>query len=87
MAKITCKRCSVSRVNLLCDLYEKAFHFRDKKAFEDFKKLVRLSSRRGYPQGDQVLSDGLDPEGVRAACWNISSLLTDEDLEILGYKV
>jgi hypothetical protein len=86
MTYITCKRCSVVRVNLLCDLYEKGCEGNDGKALEDLTSLVRLARERGFEGGQVLLSPGLGRSVSRPVCWNVSSLLTDEDLERLGYK-
>ena len=82
----TCKRCSVTRVNVLCELYERAYHDNEDKSRQDLGKLVTLAADRGYWQGRDVLAPGLDESKVRSLCWNISSVLTEEDLERLGYR-
>jgi hypothetical protein len=83
----TCKRCSVTRVNILCELYEQAFQENGDKAKQDLAKLVALAADRGYWQGRDMMNPGLDESKVRSFCWNISSLLKDEDLERLGYRI
>ena len=83
----TCKRCSVSRVNILCDLYHASFQLGDRKAKKDLRHLAELAVKRGYVHGADVLLPDL-PEGeVRSICWNISSLLQDDDMARLGYRV
>ena len=81
-----CKRCSVTRVNILCELYQRAFMDGDAKAGDDLAKLTTLAVERGYHQGRDALQPGLSEAAVRSLCWNISSLLEDEDLTRLGYK-
>ena len=83
----SCKRCSVTRVNVLCELYGRAFQNGDGKAKKDLEKLVALAAERGYWQGRDMLRPELDESKVRSFCWNISSLLKDEDLERLGYRI
>jgi hypothetical protein len=82
----TCKRCSVTRVNVLCELYQRAFVDGDVRAGTDLAKLTALATERGYRQGSEALQPGLSESTVRSLCWNISSLLEDEDLARLGYN-
>ncbi|MGD8385861.1 MAG: hypothetical protein PVG49_01875 [Desulfobacteraceae bacterium] len=82
--KAFCRRCSVVRVNTLCRLYEKGIMNGDRRAEEDLRALAKTALGRGYAQANQVLETGLDPSAVRRMCWNISSVLTDRDLEIRG---
>ena len=82
----TCKRCSVNRVNTLCELYRRAYIEGDDPARNDLAKLTALAMERGYRQGKEALQPGLSEEVVRSLCWNISSLLEDEDLARLGYN-
>jgi hypothetical protein len=86
MSYRTCKRCSVSRVNTLCDLYERAFTCEEENARRDLTKLVKLAAARGYSPGLDLLRNGHDEAAARCLCWNISSVLNDKDLEIMGYK-
>lgn len=81
----TCKRCSVTRVNILCDLYSRAYEEKEEKALRDFIRLVKLAAERGYRDGLDLQKEGLDEQRVRSVCWNVSSVLTDEDLIRLGY--
>ncbi|MBU2550523.1 MAG: hypothetical protein KKB20_19100 [Proteobacteria bacterium] len=83
----SCKRCSVSRVNSLVELYELAFRKRMAQERNMLEHLVRLASERGYEAGRQLLDPNLSESGVRALAWNVSSLLEDEDLERLGLCV
>ena len=86
MAYITCKRCSITRVNQLCDLYEAAFCQGDKSALSKLKKLVKTAVDRGYPEGVILLEPDLEGSRARAVSWNVSSLLTDADMRALGFK-
>lgn len=79
-----CRRCSVVRVNTLCRLYEHGVRDGDRRAGEDLRALVKTALERGYPHAHKVLETGLDPSAVRRMCWNISSVLTDRDLQIRG---
>lgn len=79
-----CRRCSVVRVNTLCRLHEQGVAGDDPKARKDLEVLVRLAADRGYREGDRVFRPDLDPSMVRSVCWNISSLLTDEDFQSRG---
>ena len=86
MSYRTCKRCSVTRVNTLCELYRRAFHDGESKALKDLAKLSGLAHRRGYAEGVRVMHPGLTEAEVRSLCWNVSSMLEDEDLFRLGYN-
>jgi len=75
----TCRRCSVTRVNTLCRLYDEGFCEHNPEARETLKALVKLSADRGYAQGTELLAPSLPGEFIRRICWNVSSLLTEED--------
>ncbi|MFH1139239.1 MAG: hypothetical protein V1816_24420 [Pseudomonadota bacterium] len=87
MADITCKRCSISRVNQLCDLYTEAFSHNNRTAWAKLKKLVDLAAARGYGEAIRFMQPDLDYGNIRAYAWNISSLLVDADLQALGLKI
>jgi hypothetical protein len=80
----TCKRCSIARVNSLCQLYEEAFEGKESKSFDNLRALVQLAQSRGIVNGKQILRPGLGKSKVRALAWNISSLLYNDDLLRLG---
>ena len=84
MSYRTCRRCSVTRVNTLCELYEHGFRNGDHQARKNLAKLTQMAMARGYSQGSGVLLPGLSESSVRSLCWNISSLLTDEDMSFVG---
>jgi len=84
MSDYVCRRCSVQRVNILCDLYEQAIRNNREKAAHQLKKLVQKASRQGYREGIQILQAGIAPDSVRKLAWNISSFLKDTDFEELG---
>ena len=75
----TCRRCSVNRVSTLCRLYDEGFRENHREARETLKALVKLSGDRGYAQGAELLVPDLPGEFIRRICWNVSSLLTEED--------
>lgn len=81
----TCKRCSVTRVNILCKIYEQSFHEKDKKAERHLSQLVKLAADRGYEEGLELINGIKEEAQVRSICWNVSSVLTDDDLKRLGY--
>lgn len=81
--KPTCRRCSVNRVNMLCGLYDRAYREDMPESRKAFQALVELAGKRGYPKGMDILQPGLSEKAVRKLCWNISSLLTDDDLKHL----
>ncbi len=83
----TCKRCSVLRVNALCDLHARACQDQDAGAYRKLKAMVALAARRGYDGGSQLLGNGLPDEAVRSLSWNVASVLTDDDLHKAGIKV
>ena len=82
--KVTCRRCSVLRVNTLCRLYDEGFTENDESSKKHLKALVLISKERGYSDGDFILNPGLESHYVRKICWNISSLLNDKDFKRLG---
>jgi hypothetical protein len=82
-----CRRCSVVRVNLLCGLYEQGFKENDDVARARLKTLVDLAGKRGYRDGASVMYPDLQEEFVRRVCWNISSLLSDDDFSSCGVSV
>ncbi|SPD71917.1 hypothetical protein PITCH_A1100016 [uncultured Desulfobacterium sp.] len=82
-----CRRCSITRVNLLCQLHEQANMLGDLQAKKTLEHLVHLAGQRGYGEGEQIMRNELPKQTVRSLCWNISSLLTDEDFKRLGLKV
>jgi len=83
----SCKRCSVKRVNALCELFDMANHNNDNSARRALNELINIADKRGYKRGQKVWEVGLSKSEVRSICWNISSLLKDEDLEQLGVEI
>lgn len=81
-----CRRCSVVRVNLLCRFYDQGFREKERDAVKKLEALVRIARMRGYAEGTEILFEGLAQDFVRKVCWNISSLLTEEDLLHVGVK-
>ncbi|MCF8033362.1 MAG: hypothetical protein K9K66_09585 [Desulfarculaceae bacterium] len=83
----TCKRCSVARVNALTKAYARA-HEEVSSGKGPLLNLVQLANRRGYADARKLLTPGLSDKEVRAACWNVSSFLEDEEVEtVLGIKL
>jgi hypothetical protein len=81
-----CKRCSVTRVNTLCEIYIKAHQDEDEKAMHDLRKVVDLVNARGFDEVFKILKPGLVNQHLRSFCWNISSFLEDEDMkQIFGW--
>ena len=80
----TCKRCSISRVNALCALYEEAFHDDEAMSLNKLKALVQVAQSRGVPDCQKILMPGLVNSQVRTVAWNISSVLFNDDLLRLG---
>ena len=85
--KVTCRRCSVLRVNTLCRLYEEGYRENDEGSKKQLKSLVNISKERGYDGGDLILNSHLESGEVRKICWNISSLLTDKDFNRNGVSL
>ena len=83
----SCRRCSITRVNVLCELHELANLQGDLHAKKKLEHLVNLARMRGYGEGEKIIKNDLPKQTVRSLCWNISSLLTDEDFTRLGLKV
>jgi len=69
------------------DLVEKARDREEPAAKRQLKLLSSMAKERGVSTAGRVLEPGLDDGDVRALCWNISSVLTDEDLERLGISL
>lgn len=84
---VSCRRCSVLRVNALCRLYAEGFNDKMNQSQAQLKSLVKTAKERGYSYGSKILAPDLAPEKVRRICWNISSLLTDKDFQRLGVNL
>jgi hypothetical protein len=80
----TCKRCSITRVNALCALYEEAFGENESTSLTNLKALVQLAQSRGFADGRRILLPGLRKSQLRTLAWNISSVLFNDDLLRLG---
>jgi len=80
----TCKRCSIARVNALCELYAGAYEENGSKSLTHLKALVQLAQSRGFANGTQILRPGLRKSQVRNLAWNISSVLFNDDMLSLG---
>lgn len=83
----TCKRCSITRVNALCALYEEAFGENASTSLvnlKNLKALVQLAQSRGLADGRRILTPGLRKSQLRTLAWNISSVLFNDDLLRLG---
>ena len=81
---VSCRRCSVLRVNALCRLYDEGFRDKMAQSQTQLKSLIKIAEERGYSYGSKILFPDLAPDQVRRICWNISSLLTDGDFQRLG---
>lgn len=75
------------RVNMLCSLYEQGFKEDDDAARGRLKILVDLAGKRGYRDGASVLFPDLSEDFVRKICWNISSLLSEDDYSSCGVSL
>jgi len=81
----TCKRCSVSRVNVLVRAYEKCHHAGDEATLAKLRQVAQLVKGRGFDGGVALLAAGLNDRALRDICWNVSSFLSDQEVEtILG---
>jgi len=86
MSDRSCRRCSVSRVNMLCEAYVKAHEQDNSNALQKLRKVVDLVRARGFSEGFKILTPGLTDQQLRAFCWNVSSFLEDEDMnQIFGW--
>ena len=86
MSDRSCKRCSVSRVNTLCEVYVKAHRNEDPKAMQELRKVADLVHSRGFDEVFKILKPGLANQQLRGFCWNVSSFLEDEDMkQIFGW--
>lgn len=80
----TCKRCSVARVNSLARAYEAAHAPGGEATLGKLRQLVLIAKGQGF-DGMALLTPGLGERAVRELCWNVSSFLTDKEVEtILG---
>ena len=77
----------MTRVNILCELVEAMHSNEDADARDKLHQLVSLSIKRGYEEGAKIWKIGPGKNDIRALCWNISSLLEDDDFRKLGFKV
>ena len=77
-----CKRCSVTRVNALCQAYEKAHQPDGARHLARLRSLVELAAKRDYPQARGLLTPGLGPQELRALCFNVASFLSDEEVKV-----
>ncbi len=84
---ITCRRCSVLRVNALCKLYDDGYRQNDSRAQTLLHFFVGLAKERGYAGGAKILMPGLAEDAVRKTSWNVSSLLTNEDFSFKGINI
>ncbi len=83
----TCKRCSVARVNKLCQTYQQAHGPDGASLLTPLRQIVEMVKGRGLDTAAVLLSPGLNEKDLRAHCWNISSFLKDEEVEsILGRR-
>ena len=78
-----CKRCSVNRVNIFCRAYQQAHQAGDERTLARLKELVKLVEERGYQGAGGLLTPGLGPRDLRALCFNVSSFVKDEDVEVV----
>jgi hypothetical protein len=86
MRERTCKRCSVTRVNTLCEIYENAHLDNDPKALHGLREVATLVKTRGYEDVLRLLKPGLADHQLRAFCWNVSSFLEDDEMKrIFGW--
>lgn len=81
MGERTCKRCSVTRVNTLCQVYENAHQNNDLKAWHGLREVSDLVKSRGYDEALRILKPGLANQQLRAFCWNVSSFLEDDEMK------
>ncbi len=78
-----CKRCSVSRVNALCEAYEKAHQPGGEATLSKLRNIIKLATQKDYAMASRLLTPGLKPQELRALCFNVSSFLTDEDVKLI----
>ena len=79
-----CKRCSVTRVNMLSRIYESAHGDGASRKFKGLKHLVEIAKKRGYDKAEALMSPGLEGRELRALCWNVSSFLKDDEVSIFA---
>lgn len=83
----TCKRCSVTRVNALVEVYTQAHQNGGGRQLSQLKQVSSLAVQRGFSQGRGLLTPGLADKDLRALCWNVSSFIQDEEAgRIMGRK-
>jgi hypothetical protein len=84
----TCKRCSVTRVNALVKAYEQAHQEGGQPWLSRLRQVDQLCQGRGFREAGRLLRPGLEGQGLRSLCWNVSSFLSDEEARsILGVRL
>lgn len=85
---LTCKRCSVRRVNALVKAYEKAHSPDGERWMRRLRKVESLCKTRGFKGAGMLRKPGLSGKELRALCWNASSFIKDDEAEsILEVKL
>lgn len=79
----TCKRCSVARVNALVRAYHLAHSPSPNGASSGLREVIALVKNRGYAHSRGLGTPGLSDKDLRALCWNVSSFLKDEEVELI----
>jgi hypothetical protein len=74
----------VARVNSLARAYEAAHAPGGETTLGKLRQLILIAKGQGF-DGVALLTPGLAEKTVRELCWNVSSFLTDKEVEtILG---
>lgn len=85
---LTCKRCSVTRVNALVEAYQQTHSSDDHSWRRRLRQVETLCKSRGFSQAGRLLQPGLTDKKLRALCWNVSSFIKENEAEtILGIKL
>lgn len=85
---LTCKRCSVTRVNALVEAYQKAHSADGLEWQRKLRQIESICKRRGFTHAGRLQQPGLVDKELRALCWNVSSFLKDNEAEsILNVKL
>lgn len=88
ISDLTCKRCSVTRVNALVRAYHAAHAPDGKHQMDQLLELCSICQERGFKSALELLDAGLSEKNLRALCWNVSSFLKDNEVEaIMGIKI
>ncbi|ADK84154.1 putative protease [Desulfarculus baarsii DSM 2075] len=72
----------MARVNALVGAYRLAHQAGDGRSLERLRLVAREVGRE-LPAAAELLRSGLAEQELRALCWNVSSFLSDQQVELI----